>query len=163
MYASWSFRRSQLFKVFGVTPPAAAQTGMLAPVHAAAMIFRARPLVSAAGRPRPSCGITGISMGPGSVSSTGKWIGEGAEPFVSRSAGPVVETWVPFRSRTPGRLACNACRLCSRTSMKSPRLIASVTANGVWVSRSGQLAHTGARARILASYVAASESCLKRE
>ena len=42
-------------------------------------------------------------------------------------------------------------RFFSSTSMKSPRLMDKVTAHGVLVSRSGQLAHTGGRSRIAAS------------
>src|SRR6266566_1670256 len=119
---------------------------MLAPVHAIAMIFCARAFVSRAGRPRPSRGIGGRAMGPGSVSFTGKWTDDRVAPFVSRSGDSVVRGWAPFRALAPNGLDG---QFCSRTSMKSPRLIDKVTANGVLVSRSGQLAHTGGRLRIV--------------
>ena len=60
-------------------------------------------------------------------------------------------------------MLANAWRFRSRTSMKSPRLIDKVTAHGVLVSRSGQLAHTGGRPRMRVSYGAAAEARLKRD
>ena len=47
--------------------------------------------------------------------------------------------------------------------MKSARLIESVTAKGVLVSASGQLAHTGGRSRMKAWYGAAAEGRLKHD